>query len=956
MVKFFFFNQKEIIMQWKKFFFLLFLGYFCVFSQENALEKNIWSKKRVQEDGSVLDISQARARWISHDSLIWKPKVAIEKEYVWKLYYHPSGKIGLEGKRIRLDDKGGSILLDRQGTAGDGKDTLSDKALPYLSYLYGRDRLVTSSLYKQIPGLLKQYLVVALENERGDVMDATSVQLAGILDDLYSYDGRLGIFWEAQKPVFHLWAPTALSVKLHIYKSSQENIPEISLPMLYSPDSGVWKARGDSGWKGKFYLYEVEVFVRSTGQVESNLVTDPYSISLSINSKKSQIVDLKDNDLKPQGWNDLVKPALRCASDIVLYELHIRDFSIYDDKIKAEERGTFLAFDNPESIGIRHLKKLSDSGITHVHLLPSFDIATIEEERSKQNTVVIPENIEPDSEIPQKLIAQIKDQDGFNWGYDPFHYMTPEGSYSTNPDGSARITEFRRMVQGLNRIGLRVILDVVFNHTHAAGQEAKSVLDRIVPGYYYRLDDEGNVPCSTCCPDLATEHAMMEKLMCDALVLWAREYKVDGFRFDLMGHHTTSNLRKIREALSALNFKDDGVDGKEMYLYGEAWEFGSLNAMIPGEACHQQNTYRLGVGSFNDRLRDAVRGGNPFCFLSIQGFCNGLYYDFNDVPEDKETSRDKEVQKGILLNLMDNIRIGMAGNLREYHFTSSEGKWIPGKDVHYKGRPGAGYTASPVECINYVSVHDNHTLWDNIQAKAAFHTKGRNPETASVQERVRMSHIALSIVALGQGIPLFHAGDEILRSKSGDRDSYNSGDYFNRLDFSYQSNNWGIGLPIAEKNQEEWNFWRKRLSDPELKATPKDIEHSLECFCELLKIRKSSPLFRLQEARDIQKRVHFLNAEKGKDQIPGLIVMALLDNLSGEAILDSQNKRILCAINATREEISFSHESLKNGSFLLHSVLIESHDENLQKAQFDSTTGTIRIPAQSTIVFCEKRE
>ncbi|NUM37454.1 MAG: DUF3372 domain-containing protein, partial [Candidatus Brocadiae bacterium] len=498
-------------------------------------------------------------------------------------------------------------------------------------------------------------------------------------------------------------------------------------------------------------------------------------------------------------------------------------------------------------------------------------------------------------------------------------------------------------------------MDVVFNHTHSAGQHEKSVLDRIVPGYYYRLDEEGNIPCSSCCPDLATEHTMMEKLMIDALVLWAKEYKVDGFRFDLMGHHTTSNMRKIKEALSTLNIEEHGVDGKKIYLYGEAWEFGSLNAMIPGEACHQKNTYSLGIGSFNDRIRDAIRGGSPFSDLAAQGFCNGLYYDFNHAPENREIPEDKGIQKKILLNLMDNIRIGMAGNLREYQFTDSEGRQIAGKDVLYRGNPGAGYSASPEECINYVSVHDNHTLWDNIQAKAPFHTPGRNPQTATIEERVRMNHIALSIIALAQGIPFFHAGDEILRSKSGDKDSYNSGDHFNRLDFTYKSNNWGAGLPIAEKNQYDWPFWKQRLCQPELKAQTKNIQYALECFCELLEIRKSSPLFRLPNAKEIQKRVVFLNAETGKEQIPGLIVMSLLDNFDQESPIDSQYKRIVCAINATQSEISFSHDSLKTIRLCLHPVLQKSQDSTIQKAFFESTTGTLGIPAQSTIVFCEIR-
>jgi pullulanase len=182
----------------------------------------------------------------------------------------------------------------------------------------------------------------------------------------------------------------------------------------------------------------------------------------------------------------------------------------------------------------------------------------------------------PDSDQQQALIGALRDQDPFNWGYDPFHFTVPEGSYSTDPDGPARIIEFRQMVQALNQTGLRVVMDVVYNHTHAAGQDEKSVLDRVVPGYYHRLNERGAVETSTCCANTASEHQMMEKLMIDSLVTWAVEYKVDAFRFDLMGHHMVDNMLNVRAALDALTLEEHGVDGKSIYLYGEGWNFGEV--------------------------------------------------------------------------------------------------------------------------------------------------------------------------------------------------------------------------------------------------------------------------------------------------------------------------------------------------------------------------------------------
>jgi pullulanase-type alpha-1,6-glucosidase len=258
---------------------------------------------------------------------------------------------------------------------------------------------------------------------------------------------------------------------------------------------------------------------------------------------------------------------------------------------------------------MKHLTDLAKAGLSHVHILPSFDFATIEEIKALQKSPPDLTGFAADGQEQQAAVAMVSDVDGFNWGYDPLHYTVPEGSYATSPDGTARIFEFRQMVQSLNTAGLRMVMDVVYNHTSASGQDPKSILDRIVPGYYHRLNAQGAVEKSTCCENTATEHAMMEKLMIDSLVTWARAYKVDGFRFDLMGHHMKVNMVNVRAALDALTLAKDGVDGKAIYLYGEGWDYGEVVGGQRGENATQPNMAGTGIGTFNDRLRGPAEAG-----------------------------------------------------------------------------------------------------------------------------------------------------------------------------------------------------------------------------------------------------------------------------------------------------------------------------------------------------------
>jgi len=865
------------------------------------------------------NLAKTKAIWVNQDTILWS--VVGSPKYSYSLFYSIDAKLELTAEGI----KNGTEIPLTFSKAGPGGDVFERN--PYLNR-YSAFK-IEAMYFGKIPGATKGQVAVIAKDDNGKVIDVTGVQLWGVIDSLYTYDGPLGVTWEGNIPILRVWAPTAQSVSLLIFDSSDSSDAE-RVPMQWGEQPGTWTAFGKADWKNKFYLYEVNVYVPSTGKIETNQVTDPYSLSLSMNSKRSQIVNLSDNTLKPPGWDTLAKPALTAPEDIVIYELHIRDFSISDTSVPEDVRGTYVAFTEKNSNGMKHLRALADTGLTHIHLLPAFDIASVNEDKSTWQTVdeATLKSYAPASDGQAKAVAAITGSDGFNWGYDPLHYTTPEGSYATDPNGTPRIVEFREMVQSLNQSGLRVVMDVVYNHTNASGQNENSVLDRIVPGYYHRLNGEGKVEKSTCCENTASEHAMMRKLMVDSVVTWAKDYKVDGFRFDLMGHHMLDDMKAVRAALDSLTLEKDGVDGKSIYVYGEGWDFGEVAKNAHGKNAVQLNIVGTGIGVFNDRLRDAVRGGNPFDDIRLQGFATGLYFENNE-----NESRSVEQQQFELNDYTDWIRLGLAGNLSEYELVRATGETVTGAQISYNGAP-AGYTSDPQENIVYVSAHDNQTIFDTIQVKA--------PAEATLQHRIRMNNLALSIVMFSQGVPFFHAGDDILRSKSFDPNSYNSGDWFNKLDWTYESNNFGVGLPPEGTGQ--WNIYKPLLAQPELVPNKADIESSAAVFREFLQIRKSSKLFRLETAEQIKSGVAFKN--NGPEAIPGLIVMDL-KNTNG---VDAVYEQIIVFFNAQPNPVTFSDEELAGKDFSLHPVQQTSADAVVRESKYDSS-GSFTIPGRTTAVF-----
>ena len=505
--------------------------------------------------------------------------------------------------------------------------------------------------------------------------------------DNYTYDGNdLGPVINGDSTTFKVWAPTATEVVLNLYSDGHGD-SHIKDVVMTKGDRGVWSATEAVG-HGTYYTYTV------TTCVGTQVATDPYAKSAGANGNRSMVVDLSKTN--PEGWGKEFSTGIGSYSDANIWEVHVRDFS---NKITSSQyKGKYLAFTEKgltnsagEAVGVDYLVNL---GITHVHLLPVYDYATVDETN-------------PDS--------------GFNWGYDPKNYNVPEGSYSTDPyNGEVRIKEFKQMVQALHEAGIGVIMDVVYNHTY----DGNSSFNRIVPYYYYRYNPNGtNTSASGCGNDTASERYMFGKFMADSVAYWAEEYDLDGFRFDLMGLHDLDTMAEVEKAVHAIN--------PEAIIYGEGWTMG---ATIDGSAqANQTNISKIpatGIGSvavFNDAIRDGLKGS--VFEKAGTGYISGNY-----------ASNTAKVQFGI-----------MGG----------------------KG-PGVGWQVKDGMVINYMSAHDNHTLWDKLAISNASNT---------VAERLAMNRMGAAILMISHGTPFMQAGEEMLRTKGGDENSYKSSDAVNNIDW-----------------------------------------------------------------------------------------------------------------------------------------------------------------------------
>ncbi|AKU65121.1 alpha-1,6-glucosidase [Schaalia meyeri] len=904
-------------------------------------------------DAPVAGSGEQRAYWVSANVLAWPTSLLPQgvtraqvldgsANLTYELVTAPEGGAGLKDGAIT----GGTVVpLTIEGDLS-GDVTM---AHPNLSgYIALRADIDQAKAREALTGQ------IAVAQKSGGTINAfTGVQIAPVLDSIYAAkatQASFGVGWRDDgKPTFALWAPTAKNVTLLSWNTKTPGgaDDEVSGDAVRTPaqrgDDGRWSVDNADGaiHEGAQYLWEVRVYVPSTGAVETNTVTDPYSVGLTVDSTRSVAVNMNDPSIAPSEWKNTAAPVLQDDAQRSIYELHVRDFSAKDESVPEEMRGTYMAFTQHQSGGMRHLSELAKAGMNTVHLLPTFDIATIPEKRSDQKVPDIPQDAGPASEAQQAAVAAVADQDAYNWGYDPFHWMAPEGSYATesHQNGGARVREFRSMVGGLHSIGMQVVLDQVYNHTPAAGQDAHSVLDRVVPGYYQRLNAAGAVETSTCCSNVATENAMSERLMIDSMIHWAKHYHVDGFRFDLMGHHPADGMKRAKEALKSLTLDKDGVDGSRLYIYGEGWNFGEVANNALFRQATQGQLDGTGIGAFNDRLRDAVHGGGPFDedHRVFQGLGSGAFSDANGLD-----TRSADERRADYLHRVDLVKLGLAGNLKDYPLTTYDGRSILGAQLDYNGH-GAGFASQPVENVNYVDAHDNETLFDLVTYKM--------PTNAPMDNRVRMSLLSQASVSLSQSPALWASGTEMLRSKSLDRDSYNSGDHFNAIDWTMRDNGFGRGLPMKSKNGAAWDHMRPLLENPDLKPSPEQIDASSKIAMDFLRVRSSSRLFTLGSADLVRSKVSFPNS--GSAAVDGTIMMLINDEADSRDDIDRELDGALVVFNATGEAIKQRVDGLAGRVFKLHEAQAGGADEVVKGASFDGKTGTVTVPARTVAVFTQ---
>jgi pullulanase len=862
--------------------------------------------------------AHVQAIWLDAAHLRW-PRMPADGHY--RLYQSNTAQlIATPGSRVSGADN--TLPL----SPIDAAPAASLAAFPHLAA--GVDLALGPIEREKLDALLRGQWLLVREDADGRVLDATRTQHAGLFDALYAAAAEsttLGAQPNADRASFALWAPSAQAVAVCLYDSDASAAKRVE-PLQRDDASGAWRSGFDRIAAGSYYTFLVDIVVPGVGLIR-NRVTDPYAVSLGTDSKRAWLGDLDAPDLQPKGWQQAPRPApLAAATDMQIYELHVRDFSRDDPSVAAEHRGKYLAFTQHDSLGMRQLAVLANAGLTDIHLLPVFDLASIPE-----SGCVTPSAAgAPDSEAQQAAVAEAKDRDCYNWGYDPQHYSAPEGSYASDPaDGAVRVREFRSMVMALHARGLRVGMDVVYNHTSHSGQHERSVLDRIVPGYYHRLDADGRVETSTCCDNTATERRMMAKLMIDSVLRWARDYRIDSFRFDLMGHQPRAVMEQLQREV-------DRAAGRHIELIGEGWNFGEVADGGRFVQASQLSLSGSGIATFSDRARDAVRGGGAAdsgdALLTRQGYINGLHYAPN---AHTAGLHDREE----LLRAADMVRVGLAGSLRDYRLQTHDGSTLPLAQIDYAGQP-AGYVSAPGEVVNYVENHDNPTLFD-INAL-------RLPRDTTAMERARVQILGNAIVAFSQGIAYYHAGTELLRSKSLDRNSYDSGDHFNRLDWTLTDNGFGAGLPPAWDNEPSWPAMRPLLADPTIKPGPAEIAWTRSAFLDLLRIRASSTLFRLRSADDVQARLRFHNT--GPQQV-GTVLAAQID---GTDYPGARFASLLYFINVGLGTETLQLPETIGQAFELHPVhrAKDAADRRpVEQSTFDAVTGTITLPARTALVY-----
>lgn len=520
------------------------------------------------------------------------------------------------------------------------------------------------------------------------------------------YNGKdLGLTYSPKAATFKIWAPTATAARLNLYKSDMGGTA-IRTINLNKGENGVWQITVHENLKNNYYTFQVNI-----NNTWSEEVVDPYAKACGTNGLRAQVIDLKETN--PVGWDQDKSPNFSSTNkqtDAIIYELHVRDASIHASS-GIKNKGKFLGLaevgtknNAGQSTGLSHIKEL---GVTHVHLLPFYDYNSVDE---------------------TKAAVQ------YNWGYDPVNYNIPEGSYSTNPsDGKVRIKELKELIKTMHSSGLRIIMDVVYNHTALT---KNSNFNTLVPDYYYRKRADGSFSdASSCGNETASDHAMFQKFMIESVVYWVKEYHIDGFRFDLMGIHDIETMNLISDTLHKIK--------PSIVLYGEGWT-SSSSPLPDDKRALKKNAAKLnGIAVFSDDMRDGIKGS--VFNINDRGFATG------------QIENSESVKFGIVA----------AGKHPQINYSK----------VNYSKEP---YTASPAGLINYADCHDNNILWDKIELSF---------KEASVAERTKMHELAYAIVLTAQGASFLHAGTEFLRTKNGVENSFDKGDVVNGINWDLKTQN-----------------------------------------------------------------------------------------------------------------------------------------------------------------------
>ena len=508
----------------------------------------------------------------------------------------------------------------------------------------------------------------------------------------------LGLTWHGGQATLRVWAPTAEALHLRLYATDTGG-PVRAEYTMKRVDGGTWIYPLPAGTTG-FYTVQATIAGRDMAEV-----ADPYARAVGLNGQRGAVLD--PGTVQPPGWADDLRPALKQATDVVIGEVHLRDLSMHPQS-GIRHKGKLLGAaqvgtrgPGGVSTGLDHLVEL---GLTHVHLLPTNDFASLDE-------------------------SAPADANRYNWGYDPLNYFVPEGTYATTPaDPAGRIREFKQLVENLHGQGLRVVLDVVYNHTADAG---RSAFEQLVPGYYYRHNPDGTLSnASACGNEVASERPMVRKLIVESVAYWAREYHADGFRFDLMGVLDIETMRAVRVALDQ---QDHSI-----FVYGEGWAAGP-SPLPEARRSLKTNMSKLPrIAAFGDELRDGVKG--HFARQTEPGFASGN------------------------VGLEESVKFGIVA--------ATQHPQVDYAKVNYSK---SAWATSPAQAINYVACHDDMVLWDKLRAA--------NP-SASEAELIQMDLLSNTIVFTSQGVPFLPVGDEFLRTKGGSSNSYNLPDSVNQLDWA----------------------------------------------------------------------------------------------------------------------------------------------------------------------------